>query len=343
MKRELLISADDVPKRSGPALLRLGHPMAFSSFLRRIGAPTERYLRRARLPVLSRSPDTHVLVTRAWSFFDIAANENDPSLGWVVGEDIAEHNLDTRLLHELGTAPSLLQALRLILRSANKEASHLQLGMYERQADVLIYTYYQGMSDVPGYHVAQAYQLGVILGLIRHFLGRHWIPGEIGIEQQTAPAAMAKLYPGCRVMTRQPAGYIAVPQACLHFASRDSARETGVLDEPVPGREDEFLSTLRTALKARLPDGYPSARSAAALMGVSERTLARKLAPYGQTYGQLADEIRFVEAKKLLQDPRTEIMDVAACVGFDDQRNFARMFRRLGGLSPTDFQKMVLS
>jgi AraC-like DNA-binding protein len=317
--------------------------MAFRSFLRRIGAPTERYLRRARLPVLSRSPDTHVLVTRAWSFFDIAANENDPSLGWLVGEDIAEHNLNARLLHKLGTAPSLLQALRRFLRLANEEATHLQLGMYERQADVLIYTHYQGKSDVPGYHVAQAYQVGVILGLIRHFLGRHWIPGEIGIEQQTAPAAMVKLYPGCRVMTRQPVGYIAVPQACLHFASPDGAGETGVLYEPAPGREDEFLDTLCTALKARLPDGYPPARSAAALMGVSERTLARRLSVYGRTYGELIDEIRFVEARKLLQEPRTLINDVAALVGFADQANFARMFRRMGGISPTDFRKMILS
>jgi AraC-like DNA-binding protein len=317
--------------------------MAFRSLLRRIGAPTERYLRRARLPVLSRSPDTQVLVTRAWSFFDIAANENDPSLGWLVGEDIAEHNLNASLLHKLGAAGSLLQALRRLLRSANKEATHLQLGMYERQADVLIYTHYQGKSDVPGYHVAQAYQLGVILGLIRHFLGRHWIPGEVGIEQQTAPAAMVKLYPGCRVITRQPMGYIAVPQACLHFASPDSARETGVLYEPASGREDEFLSALRTALKARLPDGYLSARFAAALMGVSERTLARRLSVYGRTYGELIDEIRFVEARKLLQESRTPINDVAVLVGFADQTNFARMFRRMGGISPTDFQKMTLS
>ena len=343
LKRDLLVSADEVSKRSGPPLLRYGHTMAFCAFLRHIGAPTEPHLRRAGLPAYSRAPGAFVPVSRAWSFYDSVAHANDPSLGWLVGENIGDHNLNTSLLHMLETAPTLLQALRRFLRSANHEATHIQIGMYEREADVLIYTHYPGECDVPGYHVAQAYQLGVILGVIRHVLGRHWIPEEIGIEQQIAPAAVAKLYPGCRIMTRQPVGYIVVPRACLHHTSRHRTGKSAVADEQVLDGEADFRDTLCRALKECMPDGYPSARSAAALIGVSERTLARKLAPYGQTYGQLADEIRFVEAKKLLQNPRMEIGDVAACVGFDDQRNFARMFRRVGGLSPTDFQKMILS
>ena len=317
--------------------------MAFCALLRRIGAPTERYLRHAGLPVQRRAPDTLVPLTKVWTFINTAATANDPSLGWLVGENVGEHNLSASLLYKLDMAPSLLQALRWFLRSAKDEATHIQLGMYEREADVLIYTHYAGKSEVPGYHVAQAYQLGVIIGVIRHFQGPHWMPEEIGIEQQTTPADVAKIYPGCRIMARQSAGYIAVPRTCLHNTSRRGTGKSAVAGEQVLHGEADFRQTLCRALNTCLPDGYPSARFSAALMGISTRTLARKLAPYGQTYGQLVDEVRFVEAKKLLQNPQMEIGDVATRVGFDDQRNFARMFRRVGGLSPTDFQKMILS
>jgi len=59
----------------------------------------------------------------------------------------------------------------------------------------------------------------------------------------------------------------------------------------------------------------------------------------GLTYGTLIDEVRFAEAKKLLKKPGTRIEDVAISVGFDDQSNFTRMFRRVDGLSPGEFRK----
>ena len=45
---------------------------------------------------------------------------------------------------------------------ASAEASHIQLGIRERQVDVLFYTRYSGMREVSGYLISQAYQLGVI-------------------------------------------------------------------------------------------------------------------------------------------------------------------------------------
>ena len=79
---------------------------------------------------------------------------------------------------------------------------------------------------------------------------------------------------------------------------------------------------------------------AAEVMGVSERTLARRLSACGLTYKALIDEVRFTEAKKLLLEPRVRIEDVALSVGFDEQGNFTRMFRRVSGLNPTEFRNM---
>jgi AraC-like DNA-binding protein len=333
---------DSSPKKSGPPLLRLGHPMAFTAFLSHVGAPVDRYLRRQKLPVLCDDPDMFVPLDNAWSFFATTSQHEDPMLGWLVGAHVGDHNLNAGLLSKLETAPSLFQALQRLVQLASAEASHLQLGMHERQDDVLFYTHYSGMRDVAGYRTSQAYQIQVILGVIRHFLGRDWVPDEIGIEHAITPAVARKYFPGSRILTQQPVGYIAIPRTCLHRAARrTTAEQDGVAGDPVLSKNFDLLDTLRAVLKAYLPDGYPSAQFAAALMGVSERTLARRLSARGLTYGTLIDELRFAEAKKLLHKPGVRIADVAISVGFHDQSHLTRMFRRLSGLTPRAFRKAV--
>ena len=334
-------SMDRSPKKSGAPLLRLGHPMAFTAFLSHVGAPVDRYLRRQKLPVLCDNPDMFVPLENAWSFFATTAQHEDPMLGWLVGAHVGDHNLNAGLLSKLETAPSLFQALQRLVQLASAEASHLQLGMHERQDDVLFYTHYSGMRDVAGYRTSQAYQIQVILGVIRHFLGRDWVPDEIGIEHAITPAVARTHFPGSRILTQQPMGYIAIPRTCLHRSVNRSGAGNDVVDDPVLSADFDYLDTLRALLKAYLSDGYPSAQFAAALMGTSERTLARRLSACGLTYGTLIDEVRFSEAKKLLRTADVRIVDIAISVGFHDQSHFTRMFRRLGGLSPRAFRKAV--
>ena len=322
-------------------MLRMGHPMAFTAFLSHVGAPVERYLRSQKLPVLCNDPNMFVPLARAWSFFATTARHEDPMLGWLVGAHVGDHNLNAGLLRKLETAPTLFQAFQKLVQMANSEASHIQLGIHKRRTDVLFYTHYSGMREVPGYSTAQAYQIGVMLGLIRHFLGQHWVPDEIGIEHSIASAVVEEHFPGCRILTHQPIGYIAVPRSCLHQAVRSPDPKSGVADDSVLSEKYHYIDTLRAVLMSYLPDGYPSARFAAELMDVSERTLARMLSACGITYGTLVDEVRFTVAKKLLQKPGARIGEVAISVGFDDQSNFTRMFRRVGGLTPGEFRKAV--
>lgn len=313
--------------------------MAFTGFLRHVGGPVDRYLRRHKLPMLCDDPDVFVPLTRAWSFFADAERHEDPKLGWLVGAHIGDNNLNVGLLQKLETAPTLFLALQRFVEMARTEASHIELGIHERRGDVLIYTRYSGMRDIPGYLVSQAYQLELILDLIRHFLGSGWVPEEIGIQHPIAPAIIEEHFPCSRILTQQQMGYIAVPRVCLNRAVRRTDMKSYIAGDPVLKENLDDIDTLRALLKSYLPDGYPSAWFAAELLGVSERTLARRLSARGLTYGTLVDGVRFEVAKQLLQKPSVRIGDVAASVGFEDQANFTRMFRRVGGLTPIEFRK----
>ena len=326
---------------SGPPVLRIGHLLAFTSWLSTTGEPVERLLRAQKLPVMCDDPDFFVPVPNLWSFFEAAARAVDPDVGWRVGKHMGDRNLNHRLLQKLECAPSLYLALKGLVQHVRDEASDLQLGLYERADDVLIFTHYPGLSDLPGYDQSQAYQLGLFIGLVRHFLGKHWIPDEIGIQCQRAPAGIMTIFPHSRVHTGQNVAYVAVPRNGLYRAAPPRAGQTPS-EGTSGGKSDlEFAEKLRAILPSYLPDGYPSACFSAELMGISERTLARRLSAKGLTYGSLVDDLRFTRAKELLQNSDQRIGDIALLVGFQDQGNFYRMFRRMGGMSPKQFRKAM--
>ena len=96
-------------------------------------------------------------------------------------------------------------------------------------------------------------------------------------------------------------------------------------------------------LTAYLSEYYPTERFAAELVNTSVRTLTRRLAARGLTYGVLIDELRFDRAKEGLYNPDMRIVDVPRSVGFEDQGDFTRMFCRIGGLTPREYRTTTRS
>jgi AraC-like DNA-binding protein len=197
------------------------------------------------------------------------------------------------------------------------------------------------MKGVPGYELSQSYQLGIILDLLRHFLGRSWVPKEIGIEYPSVPRVAEEHFPGSRILAQQRIGYVTVPRSCLYVPARCGHLVAGGEDSLVLTKEFDYAETLCTVLHAYLPGGYPSARLAASLMDTSVRTLARRLADCGTTYRSVVDRVRFKAARQLLRDTDQQVTEVGMAIGFDDSANFARMFRRIGGLSPRQFRRAI--
>jgi AraC-like DNA-binding protein len=313
--------------------------MAFRSYLEREGTLGERLFRQEGLPALCEDSRAFVPLLRAWSFFDVAQRHEDPMLGWLVGRFVGDNCLNATLLQKLETAPTLNLALRRLKGLVRSEASHLQLDVLERSHDVLFVTKYPDIEAAPGYHVSQAYQLSVYVDLIRHFLGRDWSPAEMGVEAPTVPFGLRDLFPGCRFLTRQRMGYIAIPRSCLYMSAKRLDARGG--DALTMTDRFGFVDTLVALIKAYVAEGYLSARVAASLMDTSERTLARELSSRDLTYGTLVDEVRFNMSAEMLRETDERIADIGRTVGFDDPAHFARMFRRIAGISPRKYRHAV--
>lgn len=326
---------------STPPIIRLAHPLAFAALLQHVGAPVERHFRRSGLPAYCDDPAQFVPLRSAWALFDSAAHSEDPLFGWHVGRFVG-NRLSRQLLARLESSPTLYEALKRFARLVGSEASQLQLGILERPDDILFYTHYPDLKHWPGYSSSQSYQLrGVFLDVIRHFLGRDWVPEEIGMETGAVPRVVEEDCPGSRILTNRRMGYVAVRRSDLHRAPPSRSTPAGQDGSLVIASNLDFLTTLRAVLKAYLADGYPSAQLAARLMETSVRTLARRLEASSMTYQGLIDELRFEVARDLLTDADARIGDVGLAVGFADPAHFARMFRRVAGLSPRQFRETL--
>jgi AraC-like DNA-binding protein len=73
-------------------------------------------------------------------------------------------------------------------------------------------------------------------------------------------------------------------------------------------------------------------------MGMSNRTLARRLAENGVTFRDLIQKTQEGVARDLLLNSGSSISEIAFETGFSEQSTFSRAFKRWTGLSPIHFR-----
>jgi AraC-like DNA-binding protein len=100
----------------------------------------------------------------------------------------------------------------------------------------------------------------------------------------------------------------------------------------------DFVTALRAPSRPYLAQGHPSLLLVAEIVGMSERTLQRRLAQSGLTYSEIVQEERFSIASDLLADPDLNIADIAFAAGYENAPHFSRAFKRLTGMTPRDYR-----
>ncbi|HTV18960.1 MAG TPA: AraC family transcriptional regulator ligand-binding domain-containing protein [Polyangiaceae bacterium] len=95
--------------------------------------------------------------------------------------------------------------------------------------------------------------------------------------------------------------------------------------------------SLRGCLRELLPRERFGAAKVASALGMSERSLHRRLRELGQSYQGLVDGFRREEAERLLREGRMDMAEIAHRLGFADQSAFSRAFRRWTRMAPRDW------
>jgi AraC-like DNA-binding protein len=99
-----------------------------------------------------------------------------------------------------------------------------------------------------------------------------------------------------------------------------------------------FREQVKVTLKRLLAGQRPELRSVARELGVSARTLQRRLTDESVTFQQLVAEARRELAHHYLGQPRLELNETAYLLGYEDANSFFRAFQQWEGTSPGEWR-----
>jgi AraC-like DNA-binding protein len=98
-----------------------------------------------------------------------------------------------------------------------------------------------------------------------------------------------------------------------------------------------LLGALRAFLRGEL--AAPTVENAAGRLGLSVRTLQRRLRENQTSFAREVQTARIEEAKRRLRESEDAVTVVALELGFGSSQHFSRQFREATGVSPTEWRK----
>jgi AraC-like DNA-binding protein len=274
---------------------------------------------------------------------DLIERTGDPCMGLAVGGQIRPTSI-----HALGYAwlasGTLLDAFQRLARFDRtvSTSDHIEVSLQGETCELRV------ASRVPGYMqpplAIDAY-FTAVLRLCRLVKDQHFAPLQVRLIHSSFERA---------------SDYVAAFQAPVVF---DADADVMVFDaaavmEPLVGANPELAalndrvaeaylesldpemvaSKVRDLLVSMLPSGQASQDAVAGKLARSTSALQRQLRSEGTSFQQLRDETRRELALGYLREGRLSLTEIAFLVGFTDQSNFSRAFRRWTGVSPGEWK-----
>jgi AraC-like DNA-binding protein len=105
-----------------------------------------------------------------------------------------------------------------------------------------------------------------------------------------------------------------------------------------PTERTNVRSQVESIITQLLPHGKAVAPEIARQLGMSSRTLSRKLRDENATYAEILNRLRSALARRYLRDRELPITEIAWLLGYREVSSFTHAFRRWTGMTPREFR-----
>lgn len=269
--------------------------------------------------------------------------DGDPGLPMRYAEGVAPEDFGAMGL-AMKTAPTARAALQRLVRYITVISDTLGYGLDEGEGTSALVV--RGRAPRrPGMGLANECALGAVAALLRQMTRAGVSPVEVTFRHPE-PALLDDHRRVFGVRPRFGAPLDALVYRADALSSPTRLADEGLssfllahLDEQTAARAPSLAEQVARAVTDALCDGPPSKGAVARRLGMSERTLHRRLAEDGASFRAVAERARRETAEVLLASPRNSLADVAFLSGFADQSAFQRAFKRWTGTTPATWRR----
>jgi len=314
--------------------------------LQSAGVPVAPLLRRVGLtPEVIADPEERLSVRSQVALLDEAAIAlKDDCLGFTLARDFDPRELGL-LYYVMASSQTLGDALRRVARYSQITNEALVVG-YREGNRLIINLSYSGVPRHSERHQIE-FCMFAVLRICRVLTGQNLVPQYFWISH---------LRPGANSeMARFVGTKVEFGADKDEFALNLDARELPLIhadthlndlllkycEAALADRRDD-MSQLRTrvenAISSLLPHGRVLVEDVARGLGMSKRTLARKLSDEGLNFTEILQQLRRDLAVRYLDDRKLHVSKIAWLLGFHEVSAFTHAFKRWTGKTPRELR-----
>ena len=323
----------------GPVpLMRASGVRPFLAAMDHIGAPRERYLRQAKLPLLVYD-DAEAVIPELflWGLLDkLAHKEGIEDFGLLVTTHTPPWQAEPEFIGLLQSLPTLWIALTTFCHVVRQFSTADQFEIVREGNHALLQR--RQYPGIPGEDQVELYDLKLMIQLVQLAGGRDWVPPEVLVSDVNARRlSLNKEFERVRIRRSDTLSCVAIPLAMLAWPMNALARPCALqLPNPLA---DSFLESLSALIGTYLKGGNMNIRLVAEMAGLSKRTFQRRLDDLQLDYSTLIDQVRLKRALSILCRPDVPVTEIAYDLGYSAPAHFTRAFRRWTALSPQEYRR----
>ena len=315
--------------------------------LKSVGVPVAPLLERAKLtPEQIAESDERLSVRSQITLLDEAAIVlKDDHIGFTLARDFDLRKIGL-VYYVMASSQTLGDALKRVARYSKITNEALVFGYREGNRGTVSLSY-SGVSRHSDRHQIEFCMFAVIR-ICRALTGQHLVPQHflLSHHRSEATAEMAR-FVGTKVGFGAEADEFALNADALKLplVHADTYLNDLLLKncEAVLADRKADPSSLRTqvenAISSLLPHGRVSVEDVARNLGVSERTLARRLSDEGSAFSEILQDLKRDLAVRYLEDRKLHVSKIAWLLGYQEVSAFTHAFKRWTGKTPSEMRR----
>ena len=322
-------------------------PLALFSRLERAGFDVDAILRRARLPRarfnVARPQGTTAELFALWRA--VESSGADPGLGLRLGAVALTDEENVVALAALHSA-TLGEGIHRLTRYKHLVCpERLTLAIEGGEARLHVEWLFAGES--PPALLTDLVFAGA-LSLAQQGTKTEVTPLRVELARRRVNEALLRRHFGCELRFDAPRDVLVFDDAALALPMLD--RNAQLLAVLLPGlelalaqgaRARTLADDVRLALGETICGDRPGIGRIAKSLGMSARTMQRRLGELGTTYQGVLDDVRRQLAQRLLANTDLAMGEVAFLLGFEEVNSFARAFHNWEGTTPVRWRERV--